>query len=249
MKPQRATTLIVFLSGLLFQSTTFATQTTKDLSQPTSRTARSVLGWKVMVDDRLQNSDPSQVSTPNSELGDTAIRFLEAKLFEIAVVVPPNRLRQLQQVVIVLDLNCGNLRSMQYHPSAGWLVANGYPADLEKCVHLPRAADVATKRNINQQPWVILHELTHAYHDQVLGFDDARILAAYERYKRSGAGDKAMLYDGSIVKHYALTDHKEFFAEMTEAFFGTNDFYPFNRAELKQMDPSLDRVLDEIWHE
>ncbi|MGO9112581.1 MAG: hypothetical protein ACLP9L_25400 [Thermoguttaceae bacterium] len=32
---------------------------------------------------------------------------------------------------------------------------------------------------------------------------------------------------GQHVRHYALTDHKEFFAEMSEAYFGMNDFFPF----------------------
>ena len=238
-----------FAIALLPRSTALAVDAAKDLSQPQSRTERTIHGWKVLVDDRLQACDSSNDQPQDIELGDKAVRFLEAKLFEITVVVPPKRLEELQRVKIVLDLNCGGLGSMQYHPSAGWLVGNGYPADLEKCVHLPRAADVATKRNINEQPWVILHELAHAFHDQILGFEDARVMAAYERYKRSGSGEQAMLYDGSLVKHYGLTDQKEFFAEMTEAFFGSNDFYPFNRAELKQLDPSLYRLLEEIWNE
>src|SRR6185436_2253854 len=102
--------------------------------------------------------------------------------------------------------NCGTLAPMQYHPGAGWLEENGYPADLAKCVHLPRAADVATKRNTNEQPWVILHELAHAYHDQVLGFDNPRVREAFENYKKSGRGDKALLYNGKRVRHYALTN-------------------------------------------
>ena len=119
---------------------------------------------------------------------------------------------------------------MQYHPSAGWLKGNGYSPDLAKCVHIPRAADLPTRRCINEQPWVILHELAHAYHDQVLGFDEPRVREAYEKYKASGRGDASLLYDGTRGRHYALTDEKEFFAEMTEAYFGTNDFFPFNRA-------------------
>jgi hypothetical protein len=39
----------------------------------------------------------------------------------------------------------------------------------------------------------------------------------------------------------------EFFAEMTESFFGTNDFYPFVRGELKKELPELDALLEEIW--
>jgi hypothetical protein len=209
-------------------------------SKPTSRTARDVEGWTVRVDDRL-------LQKPNEELGKRALRFLENKLADIKVVVRADRLKKLQAVVIVLDLNCGDLGPMQYHPGADWLKANGHSADLAKCVHLPRAADLATKRNINEQPWVILHELAHAYHDQVLGFDEPRVKEAYERYKKSGRGEKALLYDGRRVRHYALTNHKEFFAEMTEAYFGVNDFFPFNRAELKEAEPEILALLAHVW--
>jgi hypothetical protein len=44
-----------------------------------------------------------------------------------------------------------------------------------------------------------------------------------------------------------LTNEKEFFAEMTEAYFGHNDFFPFNRAELKQEEPELYELLTKIW--
>jgi hypothetical protein len=138
---------------------------------------------------------------------------------------------------------------MQFHPDAGWLRAHGYSPDLAKCVHLPRAKDVVRKRNINEQPWCILHELAHAYHDQFLTFEEPRVLAAFEQYKRSGRGDTALLYNGKRVKHYALTNHKEFFAEMTESFFGVNDFFPFTRAELIDSEPELHQLLTRIWLE
>ena len=51
----------------------------------------------------------------------------------------------------------------------------------------------------------------------------------------------------SKVRHYALTNHKEYFAEGTEAYFYRNDFYPFVRAELKEHDPELHELLVEIW--
>jgi hypothetical protein len=211
-----------------------------ELPQPTSRAVRHLEGWKILVDDRLRDA-------PNDLLGTRALKFLEAKLVEIKAVVPAERVRELQKVTIVLDLNCGKLQAMQYHPDAGWLKANGYSADLVKCVHIPQAADLPTRRNINEQPWVILHELAHAYHDQVLGFDEPTIVAAYKRFKTSGHGDAALLYNGQRVRHYALTDQLEFFAEMTESFFGVNDFYPFNRAELKEAEPDLFALLSQIW--
>ena len=212
-----------------------------ELPQPTSRSVRELEGWTIRVDDRLLGD------ASDAALGAKAIRFLEAKLVEIKAVVPEERVKDLQAVTIVLDLNCGKLGSMQYHPNAGWLKANGFPTDLAKCVHLPRAADVATRRNINEQPWVILHELAHAFHDQRLDFDEPRIKAAHAKFKESGHGDAALLYNGKRVRHYGLTNQMEFFAEMTESFFGVNDFFPFNRAELQEAEPELFQLLTEIW--
>lgn len=209
-------------------------------SKPAARTERKLEGWTIRVDDRL-------LIGPDEALGTHALRFLEGKLGDIKKVVPEDKLKQLQAVVIVLDRSHGRLSSMQYHPSAGWLKTNGYSTDLAKCVHIPRAADLPTKRNTNEQPWVILHELAHAYHDQVLGFEEPRIKEAFDKYNKSGRGEKTLLYNGNRVKHYALTNHKEFFAEMTEAYFGVNDFFPFNRAELKESEPEILELLEHVW--
>lgn len=210
-------------------------------AQPQRREPRTIEGFTILVDDRLLDGG-SDAAT-----GTAALAFLAAKLAEIRIVLPPDKLAALRKVTIVLDAGCGDLKAMQYHPSGDWLESHGYPRSLEKCVHMPRAADVATRRNITEQPWVVLHELAHAYHDQVLGFDEPRIRAAWQAFKDGGRGERALLYDGSRVKHYGLTDHKEFFAEMTESFFGVNDFFPFNRAELKTDFPDLYGLLEEIW--
>ncbi len=209
-------------------------------SKPVSHTNRELEGWTIRVDDRLLQGQ-------ESALGTRALRFLEGKLSDVRAVVSQEKLKQLQGMTIVLDLSHGGLGAMQYHPSSDWLKENGYSADLAKCVHIPVAAELPTRRCVNEQPWVVLHELAHAYHDQVLGFDEPRIIEAYLRFKASGRGDSSLLYDGTRVRHYALTDEKEFFAEMTEAYFGTNDFYPFNRAELQESEPEIYQLLANIW--
>jgi len=53
--------------------------------------------------------------------------------------------------------------------------------------------------------------------------------------------------DGTRTRHYALTDVKEFFAEFTETYFGLNDFFPFNRAELKTTEPEIYALMEGIW--
>ena len=83
--------------------------------------------------------------------------------------------------------------------------------------------------------------------NDVLGFGDPRIRQAYEQFRQSGHGDAALLFNGSRVRHYGLTDHKEFFAEMTESYFGLDDFFPFNRAELLTAEPEIYQLMQAIW--
>ena len=54
-------------------------------------------------------------------------------------------------------------------------------------------------------------------------------------------------HDGSMRRAYAMNNHREYFAEITEAYFGTNDFYPFNRAELARHDPEGFELMERIW--
>jgi hypothetical protein len=209
-------------------------------AERTVREVRDVEGWKVHVDRRL-------LQGPDADLGTRSLRVLAYKLYEIKLLVPKDRLERLQQVGIALDLECPGLKSMQYHPSAGWLKEHGHDPALAKMVHIPRAAELVSRLPVNQQPMVILHELAHSYHDQVLGFDEPRIKAAWTRFKESGKYEKVLHISGRTEKHYGLTNQMEFFAEMTECFFGTNDFYPFVRGELKKELPDVDELLQEIW--
>jgi len=232
--------LATCFASLFFTAIGQSAEPKPEPSKPTSHTDRKLEGWTIRIDDRL-------LKGPDEALGTRALRFLEGKLSDIKVVVPADKVKRLQTFVIVLDLSHGKLGTMQYHPSKGWLKSNGYSEELAKCVHIPHAADLPTKRNINEQPWVILHELAHAYHDQVLGFDEPRIKEAYEKYKKNGRGDKTLLFNGNRVKHYALTTPMEFFAEMTEAYFGVNDFFPFTRGELKDSEPEIYELIQHFW--
>jgi hypothetical protein len=136
---------------------------------------------------------------------------------------------------------------MQYHPDRGWLLANKHDPRLVKHVHIPQAKQLYEPHMWAKHPYVVLHELAHAFHDQVLDFDNAEVIAAYDQAKEKKLYEEVLLYTGKKVKHYGLTNHKEFFAEATEAYFGVNDFYPFVRAELNAHDPATFTLLEKIW--
>ncbi|MEO7319978.1 MAG: metallopeptidase, partial [Chthoniobacteraceae bacterium] len=141
----------------------------------------------------------------------------------------------------------GNLRAMQYHPSADWLRENGYSEALARCVHIPCVEDFLSPFENHRMPWVVLHELAHAFHDQVLGFDEPRIRAVWEKFRDSGKYASVLTSPGHMREHYGITNPKEFFAELTESYFGSNDFYAFVTGELKQAEPEIFNLLAEIW--
>ena len=207
---------------------------------PTAHTTRDIEGWTVRVDDRLLKGE-------GAALGERALKLLTARLVAITIVVPEKALAKLRAINIELDLDYGDLRTMQYHPDAGWLKAHGYSETLAKCVHIPEAEEFLSPFENHRMPWVVLHELAHGFHDQTIGFDDARVTAVWKKFCDSGKYQSVLTSPGPMREHYGLTNQKEFFAEMTEAYFGSNDFYPFVTGELKQAEPETFALLEEIW--
>jgi len=187
------------------------------------------------------------VSGEHKELGARALSMLSNHLERIAILIPEKQLAELRKLEIQIEYDHPELHTMQYHPEVEWLTEHGYDPALAKRVHIPHAADLISRQQMLKHPAVILHELAHAYHDQVLGFDDPGVLAAYKQAMKDGKYEKSLLYTGETVKHYATTNHKEYFAESTEAYFYHNDFYPFVRAELRQHDPVSYAEMERVW--
>ena len=201
---------------------------------------KEVEGWTVFV-------DPSLLEGEHAELGRDAIKMLANHLQRIKIFVPEKQLKALQTLEIWLERHHPTLGAMQYHPGVRWLKDNGHDPRLVNKVHLPRAASLLSRQQILKHPAVILHELAHSYHDQILGFGHAGVKQAYDRAMAAGKYQKVLLYTGQTVRHYGTTNEKEFFAEATEAYFYRNDFYPFVAAELEIYDPFTFEVLEKIW--
>lgn len=201
---------------------------------------RDIEGWKVHV-------EPVLIDGAHREEGTKALTMLANHLQRINILVPAEPLAKLQTIEIWIEHDHPKLKAMQYHPSKGWLVANGHDPRLTRKVHITQARELLSRSQMLKHPAVVLHELAHGYHDQILSFEHSDILAAYRQARDAGSYTNVLLYTGRRVKHYGMTDHKEYFAEGTEAYLYRNDFYPFVRAELKEHDPVLHEVLVRIW--
>ncbi|HYF00460.1 MAG TPA: metallopeptidase [Planctomycetota bacterium] len=197
-----------------------------------------VEGWTVHVRRSLLEGG-------RGETGRRALALLGRQLFDVGRAVPPGAVEQLRKVPIWLGVGDGTGAGAEYHPSAEWLREHGHDPAKAKAVEIGDADRFL--RYSKDQPAVLLHELAHAYHDRVLGFDHPEVLAAYRKAVEGGRYEEVLHVRGRRERHYAMKDAKEYFAEGTEAWFGTNDFYPFVRAELREVDPELCAVLQKLW--
>jgi hypothetical protein len=199
---------------------------------------RKVEGWRVLVHKSL-------LAKERQQLCDDTLKELGHQLYNITRVVPAEPVAKLRKIPIWVELAHPRHPCMCFHPSAGWLREHQMNPDKAGAVEIANAKTFLDWTH--QQPWMVLHELAHGYHFRVLGDDNAEIKACYEQAVKSKGYESVLHHDGKKVRHYALNNDKEYFAEATEAYFGTNDYYPFVRAELKEHDPKMYELLEKLW--
>ncbi|MDG2351335.1 MAG: hypothetical protein P8L35_00785 [Acidimicrobiales bacterium] len=90
-------------------------------------------------------------------------------------------------------------------------------------------------------------------------FGDTQISEAYEAAMSAGIYDavhrriiegagESKLGEDNLVEAYAATARTEYFAELTEAWFWENDYYPHNREELLEHDPLGVAAIKAAWN-
>ena len=197
---------------------------------------QDIEGWHVLVNEKL---------LVETNLCEQSLKLLAAQLYQIVRVVPTEPLAKLRQIPIWVERSSPQFPCMCYHESRDWLSTHGVNPEKTGAVELANPeAFLAWTRD---QPWMVLHELAHGYHQRFLGPDHTGIRRCYEQAKAGKSYESVLRINGKRDRHYALNNEKEYFAEATEAFFGTNDFYPFTRAELKEHDPEMFKLLCEVW--
>jgi hypothetical protein len=197
-------------------------------------------GWTLKVDRAV-------FSAENRAAWQEARRELHAQLIAITRAVREPRLGQLRRITVWVHNKGPWTQCMAYHPSAEWLRENGLNPDMAKGIEIGdiRTFDAWTR----DQPWMVLHELAHGFHDRFLqeGFGNPAVAYAFRQAQEGSRYERVLRISGRTERHYALTNPMEYFAEATEAYFGRNDFFPFVRPELAQFDPAGYRLMQEVW--
>jgi hypothetical protein len=206
-------------------------------------TIRTIEGFTVLISDQTLKEDAA------SKLQRKPLEVLAGELKALGGLMPARTLKALHNVLIWVEWD----EEMK--------VANGRPGNvlatyfgghqlamLAKGMHPLKARNVTIHRmkelaRLNQrQPGpgshVILHEVAHAVHDQVIGFSDPDVKAAYKQAMERHLVDP---------QAYAATNEREFFAEMTCAYYGRLPYYPHTNEELKKHDPVTFKLLQATW--
>ena len=212
--------------------------TTPDFTPTADYRAIDIRDFRVLVNPELD---------VNSALYDVTLNVLDSQLSDMEKALPPTALKSLQQVPVWVELHSLTNSAAQFHPSEDWLRQNGYNPEKAGGVEISNASNFVVWSR-SDQPSIILHEMAHAWQfrfsDNSIDFSDP-----YEEAVASGIYESVDHIDGTAQSAYALTDDKEYFAEVTEAYYGVNDFYPFNRDQLRAFDPAGYSLVEKAWGE
>jgi hypothetical protein len=224
-------THFVLLAAIVYCQAALAFDPTDKYSQ------REIQGFTVLVNPEVDK---------HSDEAKAAFAELESQLKKINEVVPEKPLLALKKVKLWIEWEANKTGAAETHHSPKWLKDHGYNPDKAPGVEINNLTHFV-EWSQKTQPWMIMHELAHAYHFTVLGEKYAPLQDAYKQAMEKKLYDSVEFVHGGKRKAYAATNPAEYFAELSEAYFGKNDFFPFTRGELEKHDPVGFELMKKAW--
>ena len=116
-------------------------------------------------------------------------KIMDKQLERVENAIPEKALEQIRSVDVWISPAIPDVQpTAAYHPSVVWLKNNNRNPLMAKCVEITNV-DNFEFENV-RMPYLMLHELAHAYHDQVLDFRNSKVRKAFEAARDSGGYDK-----------------------------------------------------------
>jgi hypothetical protein len=206
-------------------------------------TKRTIEGFTVLLSDKTLREGAA------AKFERQPLEVLESELKALCGLMPARTLKALRNVLIWVEWDeevevrngrKGIVLATYFGGHQLELLAEGMHPLKARNVTIHRMKEL-TRLNQRQQgrvSSVILHEVAHAVHDQVIGFDNPDIKAAYKQAMERRLVDR---------QAYAATNEKEFFAEMSCAYFSQLAYYPHTNEELKKHDPVTYKLMESLW--
>ncbi|MCU0704781.1 MAG: hypothetical protein MUF18_12455 [Fimbriiglobus sp.] len=202
----------------------------------------TVEGFTLLVSDDVAQADVSRFERKPMEV-------LELELKLIAKIMTAKQADALRKLPVWVEWDEKTEMSNGRGGNALAVYYGGHQANmLQKGMHPLKAKTVTvlSMRSLTaeHQPktdsgrCVLLHEFAHAVHDQLLGFDNPDVKAAFAQAMQRKLYDKGQ---------YISTNEAEFFAESTCAFFDQLHHFPKTRDDLKKHDPATFKLMEAVW--
>ncbi len=217
---------------------------TKPVKQPLTEDRfeiRNIEGWTAYINRDLEKEHPEQLAK--------TLEHLKWDLYQIKLAAPTASVTNMQENTPIW-MEYSERAGLSYHPGRGWLLARGYK--------IPRDPPSMMSMSIRsyygdsyRHPFVIFHEMVHGYDFHYIGkgrgYGNRECQANYERMMKTKTYEKVQIWHGRKGSHYARSNRMEYMAESSEAYFAVNDIYPFVRAELRDHDPKMARLVERYW--
>ena len=192
-------------------------------------------GWHIKVNLSLLEN--------NKTVTNQTMDFLASELTTIAMTVPPDALNFLRDIPIWLEQPTKGNVTIQYHHDAGWLKDNGY--DPRKLGAMEIAAVDFFNRK-GKDTLVLLPAFAFAYVFRVMGNHNKTMYNAYENAKLTELYT-LQDYTNKDDKRFRMRNAENYFAVVSQAYFGALNDTPHNRKELETYDPVGYKMVEELW--
>jgi hypothetical protein len=205
---------------------------------------RDLDGFRVHVNKAFLAHDPKKL--------ERVLLQARADLDEVAHFVTPQMLAVLHTVELWVEENgthdtARNGHGMCQHASKSWLTEHGLLPEKAGHFEIINPDDFLTWRR--DQPYMLFHEMAHAVQWR-LSKSDAEIRAAHDdamAHHLYEAVPRNTVPQSKTGKAYAAENEHEYFAELSEAYFALNDFYPYSRAQLADYDRRGFALMEKFW--
>lgn len=211
---------------------------------PREYVSREAQGWDVFIEKELADQEPERAKA--------ALGRLDAKLGEIVKVLPESALPDLRKVKIFImhgqhAKNGGRSSGLEYFRQESpkhyeWLdprmASSIVIYDAENYLRLT-------------DHWALkalMHEMGHAHHLEHWPEERADIYDAWKAAIDGGLYQTVREEDKDAFNpNYAAQNHLEYFAELSATYFTGNNYFPRDRAALKDYDPAGYKLIEQLW--
>ena len=206
---------------------------------------RKLSGFTVHISKMAYESSDSAQGQP--------LGCLEAELARLKEIFPVKYLKLLATVPVWVewdhtDRRDPNVIAVYYGERGEGLLFEGIdPRKAKSITVLSLKAIYDRKAAGKMKKTVLLHELAHAVHGQIFGFDNAFIENAYAQAMARELYHSCRHADGEFRPGYAAKNSAEYFADLSCAYFDTLDYFPRTSDELRRHDSVGFEIMEKAW--